>query len=302
MDEQSLRAPDDVAVFYRRWLPSGPVRGALLLAHGLSEHSGRYARFADVLTDAGFAVYAPDHRGHGRTASSTGLGRAGPRGFEGILGDIALLERRAREETGRNVVLFGHSMGSVIALGFAERQGSTLSGLVLSGTSGPSEVMAGMIEGVRAAVDAGKGDEPLPMLGGTGQEDIENARTPYDWLSRDADEVDRYIADPLCGDACPPTYAFLLGMMQLGLEVMEPDAIASLPPGLPVLLIAGEKDPASANAAQVRELEARMRRTGLDVRAHYYAEARHELLNELNRNEVHHDVLAWLDTIPPGPR
>lgn len=301
MDELTFRDDDDVEVFYRRWLPAGRVRGTMLVAHGLSEHSGRYARFADLLAGAGFAVYAPDHRGHGRTASSTGRGRAGPRGFDGILDDIAALERRAREETGARVVLFGHSMGSLVALGFAERHGGTLAALALSGTSGPSEAMAGMLAGIQAAVDAGHGDEPLPMLGGAGQEGIENPRTPYDWLSRDPEEVDRYIADPFCGDACPPTYSFLLEMMRLGAAAVEPDAIASLPAELPVLLLTGEKDPASTNAAQVRELEARMRRAGLEVRAHYYPDARHELLNELNRDEVHDDVLAWLDAVAVRP-
>ena len=161
---------------------------------------------------------------------------------------------------------------------------------------GPAETASELAEGLRQAIDAGMVDEPLDMLGGFNA-GFEPARTAYDWLSRDADEVDTYIADPLCGDDLPLTYGFVAAMLETVAEVMEPAGIARVPDHLPVLLLTGEADPVSNGAAQVRELEKRLRDAGLDVTARYYAGARHEVLNETNRDEVQGDLLAWLERV-----
>ena len=112
---------------------------------------------------------------------------------------------------------------------------------------------------------------------------------------RDAAEVDAYIADPMCGEDMPPTYGFVAELLQLAFDAMQPAAIAGIPVDLPVLLVTGERDPASNDAVQVRELEKRLRAHGLDVDARYYADARHEVLNEINRDEVTGDIIGWLD-------
>jgi alpha-beta hydrolase superfamily lysophospholipase len=295
MDELTFRHLDGIDVFYRRWIPDGAPRAAVLVAHGLSEHSGRYGRFADALVAAGYAVYAPDHRGHGRTANSTGVGSAGPRGMDGVVGDLQQLVEIAASDLGSGpVVLFGHSMGALLAQAFAERQGKRLAALVLSGSPGVNDGLREVAAAIHGAVEGGLGDEPLDALGALNQP-FEPARTKFDWLSRDATEVDAYIADPLCGDDAPPTYGFVAEMMQLAFDAMQPAAIAGMPAGLPVLLVTGERDSASNDAAHVRELEARLRARGLDVDARYYADARHELLNELNRDDVTADIIGWLD-------
>jgi alpha-beta hydrolase superfamily lysophospholipase len=105
----------------------------------------------------------------------------------------------------------------------------------------------------------------------------------------------------LCGDDAPLTYGFVAGLIDTLATSMEPDMLARVPKHLPVLLLTGKADPTSNGAAQVRELEQRLRGAGLDVTAKYYAEARHELLNEINRDEVHADVLAWLNPVMPAP-
>jgi alpha-beta hydrolase superfamily lysophospholipase len=150
--------------------------------------------------------------------------------------------------------------------------------------------------GMRAAIDAGMADEPLDALAGYNASD-ELTRTSYDWLSRDEDEVDKYIADPLCGDDNPLTYGYVAVLLETIADVMEPHAIARIPNGMPVLLLTGDRDPVSENGAQVRELERRLRDQGLDVTARYYAGARHEVLNETNRDEVHRDLVEWLDRV-----
>jgi alpha-beta hydrolase superfamily lysophospholipase len=106
--------------------------------------------------------------------------------------------------------------------------------------------------------------------------------------------VDKYIADPYCGDDNPLTYGYAAAVLETIADVMEPSAIERIPRRVPVLLLAGDADPVSENAAQVRELERRLRNAGLEVTARYYAGARHEVFNETNRDEVHADLLAWL--------
>jgi alpha-beta hydrolase superfamily lysophospholipase len=297
MEEFTFEGADGVEVFARRWTPADAPRAAVVIAHGMSEHSGRYARFADALARAGFVVYAEDHRGHGRTAASTGVGRVGASGIDGVLDDLHRLAGIAATASGDvpvPVVLFGHSMGALLAQVYAERHGDELVALVLSGSAGANDDLGEMVEMVRSAVDAGMGDDPVPMLAAM-NEGFEPARTPYDWLSRDPEEVDAYVADPMCGDDAPPTFAFIAALIDTGIDAMQPEAVAKIPARLPVLLVTGERDVASNDAANVRELEARMRAAGLDVDARYYADARHELLNDVNRDEVTADILGWLD-------
>jgi alpha-beta hydrolase superfamily lysophospholipase len=294
MHEFTFAGADGVEVFARRWMPDGTPRAAVVIAHGLSEHSGRYARFADALVGAGDAVYAADHRGHGRTAASTGVGRVGPGGMDPILDDLHRLAGLAASETGgAPVVLFGHSMGALLAQSYAERYGEELAALVLSGSAGANDDLGEMASMIQGAVDGGLADEPLPTLAAM-NEAFEPARTAYDWLSRDPVEVDAYIADPMCGDDAPPTYGFIAALMTLAVDTMSSEAIARIPTRLPILLVTGERDVASADAAIVRELEARMRAAGLDVDSRYYVDARHELLNETNRDEVTADILTFL--------
>ena len=297
MEELSFVDDDGVAVFSRHWLPDGEPRAAVLVVHGASEHSGRYMRLARVLTGEGYAVYALDLRGHGRTAASTGKGCIGPRGMDGVLDDVGELAALAAADLGdRPLVLFGHSMGSLVVQAFVEQRDRDVEGYALSGTMGPVETAAELVEGIRQAVDAGMADEPLDMLGGLNAS-FEPVRTSYDWLSRDPNEVDEYIADPLCGEDVPLTYGYVAAMLETNAMVMDPDGIARIPKHLPVLLLTGEDDPVSNGGVQVRELERRLRGAGLVVTAKYYPGARHEVLNETNRDEVHADLVAWLERV-----
>jgi alpha-beta hydrolase superfamily lysophospholipase len=293
MTESTFRAADGVPVSYRSW-PVDGGRGSVVIVHGASEHSGRYDRFARALNGAGYSVWAIDLRGHGRTAMSTGRGRIGPGGGTQLLADLQQLVALARSELeGRPVVLFGHSVGSVIVQAYATHGADGLSAYVLSGTLGVMDGAAELAESLQAAVDGGMADEPLDMLSGFNAA-FEPARTPFDWLSRDPAEVDAYVADPMCGSGNPLTYGLVLELVELGLPSVEPAGIAGIP-HIPVLIIAGEMDPVGGMGANVRELESRLRADGLDVTAHYYPGARHELLNETNRDQVTADVVSWVD-------
>lgn len=295
MGEHTFTDADGVEVFYRSW-PRDSAKGVVVIAHGASEHSGRYDRFARALNDAGYAAYGIDHRGHGRTSASTGVGLAGPGGGGRMLDDVRDLVDRARSEVpGVPVVLFGHSMGSMIAQAYVQRFGDELAGYVLSGCPGPNPDVEAMKAGLQAAVDAGQGDAPLGGMLSAFNEAFEH-RTGYEWLSRDASEVDKYVADPYCGDNHLLTAGFFNDLLGLSAPAMDAAGIATIP-SIPVLMITGEQDPAAGMGASARELEKRLRDAGLDVTANYYAEARHELLNETNRDEVTADVIAWLDEV-----
>jgi alpha-beta hydrolase superfamily lysophospholipase len=282
-----------VSIFYRHWPVENP-KAAIVVSHGASEHSGRYDRFAKAMNSAGYEVFAADQRGHGHTRDSTGVGRCGPGGADGLLNDLEKLVAAATEASGsKPVVLLGHSLGSMIAQGYATRGAKGLSGYILSGPVGAPEGGQEMLDGLRAAVDAGMSDEALDALGSYNQA-FEPARTPYDWLSRDEAEVDAYIADDFCGSSNPLTYGLLCEVIGLAVPSVTPEAIRNTP-AIPVLLLAGEMDPVGAMAANVRELQSRLVGEGLDVTACYYPGARHEVLNETNRAEVQSDIVAWLD-------
>jgi alpha-beta hydrolase superfamily lysophospholipase len=297
MDQGAFEDADGVEVAYRRVVPAVP-RGIVLVLHGASEHGGRYDRFARELAEHSWAAYAPDHRGHGRTALSSGRGRMGPGGAEGLLRDVDQLRGLAVEEVGDvPVVVFGHSMGSLIAIGYIERSGTGLAGCILSGNGGIADGLADLATMVRQVAEGGMADEVMDALSPF-NEPFEPARTPYDWLSRDPAEVDAYIADPDCGDQLPLTYGFLAEIMELGARSTTPEGLGTIPAALPLLLVTGDQDPVSNDAANVRVLEQALRDRGLPVTAHYYEGARHEVLNETNRAEVQTDIVRWLDGLP----
>jgi alpha-beta hydrolase superfamily lysophospholipase len=287
---------DGVNVAYYRWIPAGVPRAIVCIAHGASEHGARYDRFATYLAGHGYAVFAQDHRGHGNTAKSTGVGIAGPGGWNGLVEDqheFVALARAAVPSV--PVVLFAHSMGSFMAQAYLQRYSAEIDGVVLSGSMGGMENVSGTVELLDAVIAAANADDPAPSLS-TFNDQFPDARTPFDWLSRDPAEVDKYIADPFCGDDHPLTLGFMRGMLELLAETWA--AGPKLRADLPVLFITGEMDPVSQNAVTVRQLEQRFRDAGVkDVTALYYPEARHELLNETNRDDVQDDVRQWIERV-----
>ncbi|MCU1606350.1 MAG: Lysophospholipase, partial [Modestobacter sp.] len=148
---------------------------------------------------------------------------------------------------------------------------------------------------LEVALANGMADESLDALGAF-NESFQPARTPYDWLSRDDAEVDAYIADPLAGDEMPLTYGYAAEVFGASVRASSPEGIAGLPDGLPVLLLSGSRDPVGGvQAGQVTALAGLLRDRGLPVEQHAYPEARHEVFNESNRDEVVADLLDWLE-------
>lgn len=291
MEETTFVDAHGVEVF-TRWWPADAPAGVVLISHGASEHSGRYDRFARALNTAGYAAVALDHRGHGRTADATGKGVTGPGGGRAVVDDLHELRGRAtaRFGPGTSVFLFGHSLGSVIALPYLTGHSAGLAGAVLCGFPIDIGQVAALGDGLQGLADAGMRDQAADDLFTSNNAPFEPARTPFDWLSRDPEEVDLYIADPLCGNDHPLTYGYLADLF----DVVGPAGEALPSISCPVLVIAGDLDPTGAMGANPTGLADVLRTGGVAVDLTLYEGARHELLNETNRDDVTADVIAWL--------
>ena len=282
----SIDSASDVRVTAYRWDPAGPVRGILQLTHGMGEHLLRYERLAAALTGAGWVVVGQDHRGHGATAQDGRWGDLGPGGWDELVRDIGRLSAHVRADLPDvPLVLLGHSMGSFAAQQHVLDHSAELAGLVLTGTAA--------LDLLEPAMDL---DGPTDLSAFNAA--FEPARTEYDWLSRDDAEVDAYVADPRCGFglAAPDSRQMFVSARQ----VADPERLARLRTDLPVYVAVGDQDPVTGQLALVHGLVQRLRDTGLtDVTLAVYEDARHEVFNETNRDEVVADLLAWLDRVVP---
>jgi alpha-beta hydrolase superfamily lysophospholipase len=270
-------AVDGFSLHGYAWRARGNPKALVAISHGAAEHALRYDAFARALGDAGFETFALDQRGHGRSPGSDGLGDFGAGGWAGLVADIGQLIALARTtRPGVPLALFGHSMGSFAAQQFCFDQSRACDALVLSGST---------------AFDLSASGGALPAF--TPNQAFEPARTAYDWLSRDSAEVDKYVADPLCGFETQRGRQPGAGIdfAKLG----DAAGIARIRAELPVLLVAGDEDPLNAKLAGLRLLESRWRDAGVvQIETCYYSGGRHEMLNETNRDEVTKDIVTWL--------
>jgi alpha-beta hydrolase superfamily lysophospholipase len=302
--EFAHRASDGASIHVYKWLPEGAIRGVLVIAHGMAEHGARYARLATAATGEGWALYAPDHRGHGKTATEHTLGWFAERdGFHRVVEDLhEVAVAAAAEQNGRPVALFGHSMGSVIAETYAALHGKELACCALSGVVMPPDppllAVARLMAGIGCLLKGSKAKAPLlsDLSFGANNKSFAPARTAFDWLSRDKDEVDKYVADPLCGFVCSDGFFrdFLGSFSEL---YRHKGLVDRIPSSLPMLIMAGAEDPVGGARGFAGALEDRLRSGGLgDVETKIYPGSRHEILNETNRESVTRDLLKWLDS------
>ncbi len=277
-------AADGTEITTTTWADAGESpRGAVQIAHGLAEHAARYDRFARALNEAGFVAYASDHRGHGRTGANSdqGLGNFGDVGFDGLIADVVQFGRWiGGQHPARPVFLLGHSMGSFAAQTAILDHSDVWAGVVLSGSTALDVLAAGMAEA--------EGPVGLEAFN-VGFEH----RTGYEWLSRDESEVDKYVADPWCGfDTPPETIPLLFGGAA---RLADAKALAGIRSDLPILLASGSADPLAGGGELIQLLGQRYRDAGVaDLTVTVYPEARHEILNETNRDDVTADIVGWL--------
>jgi alpha-beta hydrolase superfamily lysophospholipase len=298
----TLETQDGTPVVVHRWEPDGEVRAVVNLAHGMAEHAARYAHVADALNASGIAVYAEDHRGHGETARTDDdlVFFAEERGWAKVLDDLHRVTLRARHDhPDVPLVLFGHSMGSFLAQQYLFTFGDELDGLVLSGSNGPigplGDAAALVARAERLRIGKRGRSAVLEKLSfGSYNRAFAPNRTDFDWLSRDPEQVDRYIADPRCG---------VTGTSQLYLDLFSGLRIigqvervrGGAPRDLPIYIFAGSEDPVGGRAG-IAKLLAHYETAGLTAVEHQlYEGGRHEMVNETNRDEVLADLVDWLE-------
>jgi alpha-beta hydrolase superfamily lysophospholipase len=282
-------------------LTDAPVRAAVQINHGLTEHAARYERFADFLAGHGFHSYAHDHRGHGFTsAPDAPPGRFGtPNGQDKVIADVATIHGLIREEhPGLPVVVFGHSMGGLIALNYLLSHPQGIHAVAIwnaNFSAGVAGVAAQAIlawEKFRLGSDVPSRLLPRLTFQAWGKK-VPGHSTPFDWLSRDPDEVKKYIDDPLCGwDASVSLWQDLFGFVFFGADDRNFSRVSR---DLPINLVGGRKDPATDGGKAVEHLAERLRRMGFsNLASTVYADTRHESLNELNRDMIMRDFVTWL--------
>jgi Lysophospholipase len=279
---------DGIRLIGQRWTTDGTARAAVVLAHGMGEHSLRYDRLGKALSAAGIDVLAVDQRGHGRTAAigGTPLGSLGEVGWGGLVADFALVVRSTRRERpDLPVVALGHSMGSWVVQQYLLDRSDEVVAAVLSGTAALDQLAT--VVDPTAEVDLTAFNAPFAP-----------ARTDYDWLSRDDAEVDDYVAEPLCGFGLDVEGT--KGLVDAAARLADPAAIGAIRDGFPLYVLAGTADPVNAGLAWLHPLLDRYRAAGLEVTSRIYDGGRHEMFNETNRDEVVADLVAWLDErLPP---
>ncbi len=303
-DTFTFKASDGTKIFVYRWLPGARsnIKAAVQIAHGMAEHAARYERFARELVNSGYAVYANDHRGHGKTAGAfENVGYfADEQGWEKVVDDMHLLTALIRKENpGVPIFLFGHSMGSFLSRNYAMLHGKELKGLVLSGTNGDPGLLGrvGLFVAKREAARKGKKTKS-PLLDklsfGAFNKAFKPNRTNFDWLSRDNAEVDKYVADPYCGDVF--TAGFFCDLLRGLAFINDSRNVGKIPGELPIYLFSGSMDPVGGNTKGVLQTFNALVKAGIkDVTYKFYQDARHETLNETNREEVFKDVIDWFN-------
>jgi alpha-beta hydrolase superfamily lysophospholipase len=284
-----------------QWVPPGSCRAVVLLAHGMAEHGARYARFASEVNKAGIAVFADDHRGHGKAAVNIAmLGISGADWVNKQIDDLYTLQLQLRRSYG-NVPLFlmGHSMGSFFAQRYAQLYSESIDGVILSGTNGYKDPLLPFGIGLSRLLMRLKGPNFKSRLiasltFGKFNKAFKPNRTKFDWLSRDTAEVDAYVADPLCGFTSSVQLVYHLFVSLK--ETFSTKAISQVRKDLPVFAFAGGKDPVGMQGKGFMTLINNWKAAGItNLSYKLYKEGRHEMLNDINRDEVTADILQWIE-------
>ena len=310
---------DGAKLFIHQWQPDlsddkGPSKPGLVLhiVHGMAEHGLRYKKLAEKLSIHNIEVWAPDHRGHGKTADLSvnypdrggRLGHCADRNsFDTVTKDVHAINTLIRQTyPDIPLVLMGHSWGSFISQNYIEKYSNEQAGIdgcILSGTRGPGDflVKAGLpLMNIIAFVHGSRNRSPLAraLADGSYNKPFKPNRTAFDWLSRDEQEVDAYVADPLCGFLCSSGF---YRDLTYGLnKIHKPDAMSRIRTSLPVYVVCGSADPVGDMGASPTALVNIYRSLGIkDLEFILYPGARHETLNETNQEEVMDNLVSWIN-------
>ncbi|MBS4202442.1 lysophospholipase [Bacillus sp. FJAT-49732] len=295
-----LQMDDGVEIYVKRWNETDAQPIAIIqLAHGMAEHIDRYNEFAEHLVENGIFVYGNDHRGHGHTGEKAGFVGffAEENGFDRVVEDLYIINQSIHHEYPKiPIFLMGHSMGSFLVRRFIQKYSSSVHGVVLSGTAG-SPGLAGKLGKLMAKWEGRikSPTTPSPFLDrlsfGSFNKRIQNPKTPFDWLSRNHNEVEKYINDPHCGFVC--SSGFFYDLFE-GLEkIHDPNLNQYISKNMPMLFFSGDQDPVGGN--KVLKVIQQYKDIGLlNIDSTFFEDGRHEMLNEINKDEVYRLVQQWI--------
>jgi len=307
----TFKDQDDIEIFVYKWEPDTTPKAVVQFIHGLAEHAKRYTRVAEALCNEGYVCYANDARGHGRTAGDLtektlegNAGVLGPNGWRGVVNDIHELTNIIKKgHPNLPIFLIGHSWGAMLTQDYIQDWGNEIKGCVLSGTNGKVRALV-----IKAGKLILKGE--IKKLGPTepsqkmydmnfksNNHDWQNdeGATGFEWLSRDKDEVQKYIDDPWCGFVSPASLwlEFIHGFEKIYNSKQE----RNIPKELPIHFISGSLCVIGNKTKSVMAMINRLNKNGMkDVTYKFYEDARHEIFNEINRDEVYQDVINWLNS------
>ncbi|WP_339725610.1 alpha/beta hydrolase [uncultured Paraglaciecola sp.] len=285
-----------------QWLPAGDIKAVIQIAHGMAEHGARYARLAACLNAQGLAVYANDHRGHGKSIQhGQALGHmADEDAWNKAVDDLDKLNTEIRSRHPNTpIILLGHSMGSFLTQSYLSKYGENIAAVALSASNGPPGVLGKIAQLIIRfeKLRFGKQGHSALMSAMTFKafnKAFKPNRTEFDWLSRDNAEVDNYVADPLCGFEC--SVASWQGMLDALTSIASDQTLAVMDKSKAIYVISGTDDPVGEKSKGVKRLLAAYKKHNfINVTHKFYTEARHELFNETNRDEVTNDFIAWVE-------
>ena len=282
--------------------PDGAVRGVVQIAHGIAEHADRYAPFMQFLAENGFAVAADDHLGHGRS-----IEREEDKGFfaekDGwwrVVQDLKTIHNTMKEKYPTvPYIFFGHSMGSFLARSYLICYPDDCDAAIISGTGQQSPLMVngGLLMAnllVKKLGARGDGQQLNDIAFGSYNDRISEKKTEFDWLSRDEENVRKYIDDPLCGFVAKCS---LYRDMMVGIKfISSKKNAARMNKSTPIYFMSGDADPVGEYGKGVNKAYQLFCGVGMrDVTMRLYSGGRHEMLNEINYQDVYRDILNWIN-------
>ncbi len=284
-----------------RWTPEGEPRAIVQILHGIAEFAERYDTFAQYLNSRGILVVAEDHMGHGQSINGAGIrGYFHGGWFTAVEDSMQLLKDTRAQFPDVPYILFGHSMGSFMARTVLYKYPDCgLTGAVICGTGWQSilglPVVIKAVEAVcKKSGETNPNEKLQNLVFGSYNKRVEHPRTPFDWLTRDAKIVDAYAAHPLCGFTA--SAGLLRDMLQGMYAIEQKENLAKMNPKLPVFFVAGGDDPVGSYGKGVHTCAEAFRKAGMeDVSVRIYPLCRHEILNEINKEEIFEDVLQWIE-------
>ena len=294
MEKKMIKNAAGEQIIYIHWSVPTP-RAAVVISHGMLEYPARYQDFASFLNTHQISVYGICHIGHGEDAKI--LRHMDKGDFHRCITNLNYLVKLAKAESRAPVFLLGHSMGSFMAQHYITRY-QNLDGLILSGSTTPNLlVKAGAVLANVICFFSPDKTKPSPFMVklafGSYNNSFDKVNTPYDWLNRDEAQVQKYIDDPLCGGVC--SVGFFQNLTSGMASMANPKGLANISRQLPIYIQGGSMDPVSENGKGLYSLKQQYDALGIvRVKLDVYPGARHEILFELNKEEVYQNTLNFI--------